>query len=304
MSRKKENRFARILGGVLRYVLATVSISIVFYIVFALVFSTEEEKRLERENAMYARLYPVLKEKERLVGDVIEGLYQKDDTLYRRIFETAAPSADPISAADLIEGSDSLAESFYLSYSATKSERLRLMAGTVEDNFREIFRILEEKKEAVPPLSLPLKGMNYVQVGAGIGEKTHPVHKLQMAHDGLDLIAPQGSPVYAVADGTVSDVVLSRRGLGNVVTLDHGNGYQTRYALLGDTSVSRGKHVKRGQKVGTVGITTFTFAPHLHYEVLLDGEIQDPVNHLFASVTPDEYAKMLYMSVSTSQSLD
>ena len=303
MNRRKENRLAHILGVVLRYVVATVSISIVFYIIFALVFSTQEEKRLQRENAMYAKLYPVLKEKERLVGDVIEGLYQKDDTLYRRIFETASPSVDPVSAADLIADSDSLAESFYLSYSATKSERLRLMAESVEDNFQEIFRLLEEKK-AVPPLSLPLKGMNYVQVGAGTGEKRHPVHKLQMTHEGLDLIAPQGSPVYAVADGTVSDVVLSRRGLGNTVTIDHGNGYKTRYCLLGETSVTQGRKVKRGQQVGTVGITTYTFAPHLHYEVLRDGTFQDPVNHLFASVTPDEYAKMLYMSVSTSQSLD
>lgn len=304
MSRqRKESRLGRIVGSLLRYVIATVSISIVLYIVFALVFSTEEEKRLQRENQMYARLYPILKEKERLVGDVIEGLYQKDDTLYRRIFETASPAVDPVSAADLIEGSDSLAESFYLSYSATKSERLRLMAESVDANFQEIFRLLEEKK-TVPPLSLPLQGMSYVQVGAGTGEKRHPVHKLSMPHDGLDLIAPQGSPVYAVADGTVSDVVHTRKGLGNTVTIDHGNGYQTRYALLGDITVTRGRSVKRGQKVGTVGISTFTYAPHLHYEVLRDGVVQDPVNHLFASVTPDEYAKMLYMSVSTSQSLD
>ena len=89
-----------------------------------------------------------------------------------------------------------------------------------------------------------------------------------------------------------------------MVVLDHGNGYETRYALLGEVTVSRGKNVKRGQKLGTVGITSSTYAPHLHYEVRRDGVVQDPVNHLFASVTPDEYAKMLYMSVSTSQSLD
>ena len=172
MSRqRKESRLGRIVGSLLRYVIATVSISIVLYIVFALVFSTEEEKRLQRENQMYARLYPILKEKERLVGDVIEGLYQKDDTLYRRIFETASPAVDPVSAADLIEGSDSLAESFYLSYSATKSERLRLMAESVDANFQEIFRLLEEKK-TVPPLSLPLQGMWPAGRGSSSGHGT------------------------------------------------------------------------------------------------------------------------------------
>ena len=102
MNRKKENRFVHILGVVLRYVVATVSISIVFYILFALLFSTEEEKRLERENAMYAKLYPVLKEKERLVGDVIEGLYQKDDTLYRRPSWQLLPGS--LFASNLLQG--------------------------------------------------------------------------------------------------------------------------------------------------------------------------------------------------------
>ena len=143
-----------------------------------------------------------------------------------------------------------------------------------------------------------------MQTGASVGLKHNPVYKVEMHHEGIDLIAPQGEPVYAVADGTVRDVLRSRKGLGNIVEIDHGSGYVTRYALLGDISVVRGRSVKRGQQVGTVGISAGAFAPHLHYEVLRNGEIQDPVNYLFASVTPDEYAKMLYMSVSTAQSLD
>ena len=125
-----------------------------------------------------------------------------------------------------------------------------------------------------------------------------------MQHDGVDLVVPQGSVVRAAADGVVRNVVRSGKGLGNVVEIDHRTGYVTRYTLLGDISVSQGRTVKRGQKVGTVGISSTTFAPHLHYEVLHDGKVMDPVRFLFASVTPDEYAKMLYMSVTTRQSLD
>ena len=102
----------------------------------------------------------------------------------------------------------------------------------------------------------------------------------------------------------VRDVIRSNKGLGNIVVIDHRNGYRTRYALLGDISVSQGRTVKRGQKIGTVGISATAFAPHLHYEVLQGGKVLDPVHFLFASVTPDEYAKMLYMSVSTRQSMD
>ena len=300
---KKGNRIAKILGGMLRYLVATVSLSIVFYIVFALFFSTEEERKLEHENRLYRQLYGELTRKEALISDVVDGLMEKDEAIYRELFETDAPSMDAVTAADMIPESDSLSESFYLSSAASTAESLMLMAGNVDDNFREIFRLLE-KRDSIPPLSHPLHGMSYVQTGASLGLKHNPVHKLEMQHDGIDLIAPQGTPVYAAADGTVTQEIHSRKGLGNIVEITHKSGYVTRYCLLGDISVRKGRTVKRGQQIGTVGFSLSAPAAHLHYEVRYHGTILDPIHYLFASVTPDEYAKMLYMSVRTSQSMD
>ena len=294
----------RRIGKALRYLAATVTTAIGFYVLFALFFSTEEEKRLQQENDLYATYYQELRQKEGLVSDVVEGLEARDDALYRRIFETEAPSVDAVTAADVISVSDSLSESFYLSYSASKSESLRMMAQNVEENFREIYRLMAARKDSIPPLTLPVEGMSYVQTGASIGLKHNPLYKVEIRHEGLDLVAPQGSVVRAAADGLVRNVIRSNKGLGNIVEIDHRNGYTTRYALLGDISVTQGRTVKRGQKIGTVGISSTTFAPHLHYEVLRGGKALDPVHFLFASVSPDEYAKMLYMSVSTRQSLD
>ena len=302
--KRKPSKARLIAGGILRYLATTVTLSVLLYVLLALFFSTEEEKRLQQENRLYAAYYPQLRERERLLGDVMEGLEYKDDALYRRIFETEAPSVDAVTAADLIVVSDSLSESFYLSYSASKGESLMKMAGQVESNFREIYRLMAERRDSLPPLSLPLKGMSYVQTGASVGTKHNPLYKVDIRHDGIDLVAPQGSPVFASAGGVVRDVIRSNKGLGNIIEVDHRNGYVTRYALLGDISTSRGRTVKRGQKIGTVGISSTTFAPHLHYEVLLKGKVLDPVHFLFASVPPDEYAKMLYMSVSTRQSMD
>ena len=301
---RKPSKTRQMLGGILRYLSVTVTISVVFYLLLALFFSTEEEKRLRLENDLYAEYYPQLREKERLVGDVVKGLEFKDDSLYRRIFETEAPSVDAVTAADLISVSDSLSESFFLSYSASKSESLMKMAGNVEESFREIYRLMAARKDSIPPLSMPLEGMTYVQTGASVGMKHNPLYKVDLRHDGIDLVAPQGSVVRAAADGVVRNVTHSNKGLGNVVEVDHRNGYVTRYALLGDISVSQGRTVKVGQKIGTVGVSSTTFAPHLHYEVRRNGTILDPVNFLFASLTPDEYAKMLYMAVSTRQSMD
>lgn len=301
---KQRTPIQKFLSSLLRYVVSTVSLSVVFYILFALFFSTKEERQLERENNLYRERYAQLKEKERLIGDVVEGLLDKDDAIYEELFETQAPSLDALTAADLIAESDSLSESFYLSSAASAVESTMAMAGNVDANFAAIFGLLEQRRDSIPPLTLPLKDMSYVQAGASVGEKQNPVYKLPMTHKGLDLIAAQGTDVFAAAGGTVSKVVRSRRGLGNVVEINHGNGYATRYCLLAEIKVTGGQRIRRGQKVGTVGISSSYPTPHLHFEVSYKGETKDPVNYLFASLSPEEYSRLVFMTTATSQSLD
>ena len=150
----------------------------------------------------------------------------------------------------------------------------------------------------------PLKKFSFAQTGASTGDKVNPFYKVKIRHNGLDMIAPSGEPVYASDKGVVSEVVKSRKGLGNVVTIDHGNGYRTRYAHLADIEVRKGRIVKKGTRIGYVGVSGNSFAPHLHYEVLKDTLIMDPVSHFFASVGPEEYVNMLIMSSTTGQSMD
>ena len=117
-------------------------------------------------------------------------------------------------------------------------------------------------------------------------------------------MASEGTPVLASADGVVESVQRSRTGLGNVVTIDHGNGYVTRYAHLSDILVPKGRRVTRGTVIGRVGISGNSLAPHLHYEVLRDGEAVDPVDHMFATLSPQDYANFAFMTSRTGQSLD
>ena len=150
----------------------------------------------------------------------------------------------------------------------------------------------------------PLKNYSFAQTGASTGSRINPFYKVSMQHNGLDMIAPSGEPVYAAADGTVSNVIRSRKGLGNVVEIDHGNGYMTRYGHLADVEVRKGRKLTKGTRIGYVGVSGNSFAPHLHYEVIKDTLVMDPVNYMFASVTPEEYVNMLVMSVTTGQSMD
>ena len=286
------------------FLVASVSMAVLYYVVFALVFSTDEERRLRQENRMYAREYPALEEKGRMLTDVVEGLQVRDDRIYEEIFHASAPNMDPGSSLDYLTGLDSIPDKDIVKRSEGRLKALESKAQGIEDNFRSIIAMVQENSAQMPPMFNPLNEFSFARVGASTGVRVNPFYKVKIAHNGLDLIAASGEPVHAAADGVVEDVVRSRKGLGNVVTVNHGNGYRTRYAHLADIEVYKGRNVKRGTRLGYVGMSGNSFAPHLHYEVLRDTLILDPVHHFFASVSPDEYVNMLIMSASTGQSMD
>ncbi|MBR2608479.1 MAG: M23 family metallopeptidase [Bacteroidales bacterium] len=293
-----------VIRKVLMFFVATVSLAIVYYVLFSFVFSTEEERRLRQENRLYEEEYPQMAAKEQLLADVVEGLKLKDDRIYEEIFNTAAPNMDRFSSLDFLMGLDSIPDSDIVIHSEGRLDKLESSAGRVEENFARVMEIISGEDFVMPPMTNPLKDFTFAQTGASVGDKINPFYKVPMKHNGLDMISPAGEPVYAVADGVVKEVVKSRKGLGNVVTIDHGNGYVTRYAHLSDIETRKGRKVRKGARIGYVGVSGNSFAPHLHYEVLRDTLVLDPVNHFFASVTPEEYMNMMIMSVTTGQSMD
>lgn len=302
--KKKRTSVWTVIRKVLVFFVATMSVAVLYYIVFALVFSTDVEQRLKDENRMYASEYPELARKEALMAEVIEGLQLKDDRIYEEIFNTAAPNVDPMESVDFLAGLDSLPDKGLVIYTENKIESLESASERVDANFAAIMKAVQDSGFVMPPMHNPLKDFSFAQTGASVGYKINPFYKVEIQHNGLDMIAPSGSPVYAAADGVVSRVTRSRKGLGNVVEIDHGNGYITRYAHLADVVAVNGRKVTKGTRIGNVGVSGNSFAPHLHYEVLRDTVVLDPVNHLFATVTPEEYMNILVMSVTTGQSMD
>lgn len=289
---------------VLIFFAASLSMAVLYYVIFALVFSTDEEKRLRTENKAYESELPELEGKERLLSDVVEGLRIKDDRIYEEIFHASAPNVDPINEIDILSGLDTIPDRELVRATEARLEKLDARAGSIEENFMEIARYLKNDTIVIPPMALPLEKFSFAQTGASTGDKVNPFYKVKIRHNGLDMISASGEPVHAAADGVVAEITRSRKGLGNVVTIDHGNGYKTRYAHLADISVSRGRMVRKGARIGDVGVSGNSFAPHLHYEVLKDSLVLDPVSHFFASVGPEEYVNMLIMSSMTGQSMD
>jgi murein DD-endopeptidase MepM/ murein hydrolase activator NlpD len=126
------------------------------------------------------------------------------------------------------------------------------------------------------PVSAPLESY---QVGSPFGVRGDPINGHSSYHTGLDLQAPYMSPVYATAAGTVTYSGY-RDDYGKVVEIDHGNGIATRYAHLHRQTVSVGQRVVAHTQIGFLGSTGRATGPHVHYEVLVNGEPQDPAKFL------------------------
>ena len=243
--------------------------------------------------------------KEELIGDVLEGLKEKDSEIYRQLFNSDSPDLGVIYPEGMLSVIDSVGDKDIVEYVGRKLDLLEAASSRVEENLLRVTAALDSGGvKSLPPLTNPLGEFSYARTGASVGRKINPFYKVPASHGGLDLISQRGEPVYASAAGTVKSVEHSSKGLGNVVEIAHEGGFVTRYAHLENTRVSKGQKVEKGQRIGQVGMSGNSFAPHLHYEVMRDTVRLDPLNFMFASVTPEEYMGMLFMSFNTGQSMD
>ena len=288
----------------LKFVLTVLSLTVVAYAVVALVYSTDEEERLQEENELYASLYPSIPEKLSRIDSELGQLSRKDDIIYKDIFHSEPPPDDPMSTLGIFFGSDSIPDSKLVCYTAAKADRLVSDAAAVDSLFRKIVATIKDENLVMPPMDLPLERISYTQTGAGIGTKINPFYTTTAQHNGVDFIVAQDTPVLAPDDGVVSAVNHSLKGEGNTVTVKHKGGYRTHYSHLYEIKVSQGQAVRRGKVLGTAGMSGNAYAPHLHYEVWRDSTLLDPLNYIFASVTPEEYSNMVYMARFTQQSMD
>lgn len=292
------------LRSLLWFVLVTATATILLYVCFALFVSTDTERNLKKENKMLQKLCPILEEKAELISDGVTSLQQKDNEIYKYVFHTEAPSIDPMGSLEQFFGAANIPDAKLVSYTAAKATRLSNTAASVDVALTRALLALSAPDFTLPPMTLPVKDISYPQIGASKGQRINPFLKAGIEHDGLDIIASQGSKIYAPADGKVTEVTTSSKGSGNRIEISHAGGYTTRYEHLSDIYVRQGERVTAGRCIGTVGMSGAASAPHLHYEVRKDSVARDPANYIFAGLTPEEYCNMLFMAINTEQSMD
>jgi murein DD-endopeptidase MepM/ murein hydrolase activator NlpD len=271
------------------------------------VFSTDEERRVARENKIMEQEYAKMQEKLSLLDNTISNLKYKDREIYRSIF-----NADPLIVSligqenSLIENIDTTRDDIIISKSR---ECIAAMENSVDMVNGDIASIVDECEylggsvRHIPSI-VPLRGFSVGQAGASVGKKINPFYKTVVMHNGMDLLGATGTDVLASADGVVEAAKRSKRGSGNSIVIDHKNEYVTTYSHLGDVLVRKGQQVRQGDVIARVGLSGMSFAPHLHYEINFNGKIMDPVNYFFAELSPEQYRDIVAASSNTGQSLD
>lgn len=161
----------------------------------------------------------------------------------------------------------------------------------------------KEKLFAAIPAIQPVANKELIALASGYGLRIHPVYKVLKMHTGVDFAASIGTAIYATADGVVDKTEVNFSGYGKVLEIDHGFGYRTRFAHMHGFAVRQGQRVKRGDLIGYVGDTGLSTAPHLHYEVFVNGAHVNPIHYFFNDLNPAEYEKVIELASVQNQSL-
>ena len=236
----------------------------------------------------------------------LSALEHNDDNNYRVILDL-----EPLDQAQReagVGGREKESETIPYSLIRTAYQQSEKIKNRLEIEAQSLQQLMDEltKKEkmwASRPAIQPVSNKDLVHLHTIFGLRMHPLLGYVRPHNGLDFTAPAGSPVYATGDGKVSNAQRSKS-YGNVVYIDHGYQFETRYAHLTNYIVGVGQVVKRGQIIGYVGNTGLSVSAHLHYEVLYKNDAINPVNFFQRDLNNKEYEKLIEVGSQSAISLD
>jgi murein DD-endopeptidase MepM/ murein hydrolase activator NlpD len=274
-------------------------------------FESPKELVLKNEVRELEFYYENLGKKVDQLAKVVNDIEYRDDNIYRSILG-AEPIDKNVRQAG-VGGSDRYAEIrnkniskaqliIKLSEGVDKLKRKLYLESKSQDEIVEMARNKEKMFASIPAIQ-PIANKQLISLASGYGMRIHPVYKVRRMHQGIDFSAAIGTPIYATADGQVITVEFSFTGYGNMVEIDHGFGYKTRYAHMHGFAVRKGQRVKRGELIGYVGNTGLSTGPHLHYEVHINGIPKNPVYYFFNDLKPEEYEKILKLAEIENMSL-
>ncbi|URW79465.1 M23 family metallopeptidase [Xiashengella succiniciproducens] len=305
-----ETGFKYYLGKAFSFTVSSAFMGLVFFFLYSNIFESPREIKLERENVKLLSQYEIMASKLDQALDVLDDIQQRDENVYRVIFE-----ADSIPNAIRRAGFGGVNRYRYLEdldnaelviSTAKKLDGVMKQLYVQSRSFDEIIDLAQRKEEMIRciPAIQPISNKDLKRTASGWGMRLDPIYKTNKFHEGLDFSAPIGTEIYVTGDGVVKTVHKSAIGYGNYVEVDHGFGYTTLYAHMSEFKVRVGQKVKRGEVIGFVGNTGKSTGPHLHYEVRIKGKAVNPTHYFFQDLTPEEYEEMIRISSNSNRTFD
>ena len=287
----------------------TVFAAITVFIAFTY-FDSPKEKMQKREIEQMKLQYEILNARLSQTSSVLEDMQDRDDNIYRVIFE-AEPISDNIRKAgfggvDRYKDLQGFENSELVIETAQKLDQISKQIYIQSKSFDEVFKMAKNKEKMLAsiPAIQPISNKDLKHVPSGYGMRTDPIYKTAEFHPGVDFTSNTGTEIYATGDGVVETADNLAQGYGNHVVINHGFGYQTLYGHMSRIAARVGQKVKRGELIGYVGSTGRSTGPHVHYEVIKNGEKINPVNYFFNDLSPVEYQQMIELASKPSQSFD
>ena len=292
----------------LRYLLAGTLFSVIVLFIGYTFFDSPKERMLRREVDQFRVQYDLLNDRLDVLASVLDDIQERDDHIYRVIFE-ADPIPRPIRDA-AFGGIDRYAHlagyqnTELISHTMQRVDQLASQLYIQSKSYDEVFQLALNKADMLAsiPAIIPIsRGTD--RLISGYGMRIHPIYKTMRMHTGVDFTAPPGTPIYATGNGVVVRAERNNYGYGRMVVIDHGYGYETLYAHMSEFNVRRGQTVQRGEVIGKVGNTGTSTAPHLHYEIHRNGRAVNPVHYFYNDLTPEEFEIIIERASRVNQSL-
>lgn len=307
---KVEVKWSQRLGRFVSYLFTGFVFAVAAWFAGNFFLGTPGDKKSAREVEALKLQYKVLNSKMELLTGVLKDLEERDNNIYRVIFE-AEPIPDEMRAAgyggvDYYKKLEGFSTSELMIETTKRIDALSKRIYIQSKSFDEVIRMAGSKQQLINsiPAIMPVNNKNLRHQPGAFGYRTHPIYKTSEFHPGMDFACPQGTPIYATGDGVVERADNMAQGYGNHVVISHGYGYQTLYGHMSKISCRAGQRVKRGELIGYVGSTGLSTAPHVHYEVMKNGEKMNPINYYYNDLTPEQYSQLIELASKTSQSFD
>lgn len=280
-----------------------------WWIVLSLSVDTPSEYRLRHSTDELRREYSILSERYDSLSNIVDNIVKRDENVFRKLFESNPYDLSADLENERISLHEQLVELDNTELMDILANRLQL----ADKKEHDVLKSSDWMKENIAngsmsidcvPAIQPVNNRQLTLLAAGKKPLINPFHRTMREHHGVDYLVPEGTAIFATADGVVKSLSEKTTTHGKAITIDHGNGYETSYSHLLDIRVRKGQKVKRGDIIALSGNSGLSFAPHLHYEVRYRDTRVDPVHYFFLELTPEEYQRIIRIALSSMQSFD